>query len=196
MVTPIRLFIILMVSGMFTLQAQEEPAWSKEIPYARGKVNIYQPQYDSLSGDILYARTAIAILPDNEEPVFGAIWVSCLISTDRETRQISLEEILITDSRFPIEVEEKHRKALKDLLESEIPKWEFYTTIDLVIASLEDQQKVVDHVQYRNDPPEIIFSDRHSMLILFDGEPVFKQLENSKVQRAVNTPFLVFQDPD
>jgi hypothetical protein len=48
--------------------------------------------------------------------------------------------------------------------------------------------------KFNNDPPEIIYAKRNSVLLLFDGDPVFKEIENTGLKRAVNTPFFVLQD--
>lgn len=185
--------IILALPGA---QAQDEAVWPKEIPYTTGRVTIYQPQHDSLVGIHLYSRAAVSVTPTGKQPIFGAIWTTSTINTDRESRQISLEQVKVTDARFPEEIPQDKIQAFKRLLEEEIPKWTLHTTMDQLIATLDQQKKQISQTEkFSNDPPAIEFTSKPTILILFDGNPVFKPIENSNVQRAVNTPFMVFQDP-
>jgi len=179
----------------FTAWGQDDSQWPKTIPFPNGKVSIYQPQYDSLIGNKLYSRAAVSVSPRDKDPVFGAIWVTSMISTDRETRLISLDSVAVTDVRFPVDVPDDKLRSFKSLLESEIPKWRFRATIDQLVSTLDQQEKRVRQDTFRNDPPEIIFTQAPSILVLFDGAPVYKPIENSPVKRAVNTPFMIFQDP-
>ncbi|NQV03329.1 MAG: hypothetical protein HQ542_11830, partial [Bacteroidia bacterium] len=190
--------LVVLASVVFLVKSysQEEPVWPKEIPYSSGKVTIYQPQHDSLVGNQLYSRGAVSITPKGKEPVFGAVWTTSTINTDRETRQISLEQVVVTDVRFPKEIATDKIQSFNYLLEEEIPRWDLHSTMDLLVASLEQQQKVVkENENFRNNPPAILFTKVPTLMILFDGDPVFKPLENSSVKRGINTPFLVFQDP-
>src|SRR5262249_20416877 len=44
------------------------------------------------------------------------------------------------------------------------------------------------------EPPRIVFESEPAILVVFDGEPRFKAVDGSKLERALNTPFLVLHD--
>jgi hypothetical protein len=68
--------------------------WPREVMSSEGTITMYQPQIESYSGNSLKARAAVSIIPfGKDEPVFGAIWVTCRVMTDRPTRMVKLEEI-------------------------------------------------------------------------------------------------------
>ena len=43
----------------------------------------------------------------------------------------------------------------------------------------------------KNDPPRIIFSNEPAVLILIDGDPVYRAVEGTPYTRVVNTPALL-----
>lgn len=66
--------------------AQEDATsnWPREIDTPEGLVVIYQPQPEKLDGNQLKGRAAVALeLNGSEEPVFGAVWFSARLDTDR-----------------------------------------------------------------------------------------------------------------
>ena len=44
-------------------------------------------------------------------------------------------------------------------------------------------------------PPRILFETEPAILVIFDGEPRFRAVEGAKIERALNTPFLVLRVP-
>jgi len=174
------------------------PNWPKEIKTDKARIVIYQPQPDSLIGNKLYARSAVQVALTGQSPVFGAIWVMTVISTDRETRMITLVNAKVLNVRFPNQdsIPKEKIAGFKSLLESEIPKWDIPITIDELTATLKESAATIRLAsEYKTDPPEIIFTAKPSILLLFDGDPSFKPADKSGIERAVNTPFFVVQDP-
>ncbi|MEI6172660.1 MAG: hypothetical protein WCR01_02840 [Bacteroidota bacterium] len=172
--------------------------WPKEVDYSKGRIIIYQAQPDSLVGNKLYTRAAVQIINTGGSPVFGAVWVMTTISTDRETREIALVNAKILNVRFPNQdsIPKDRIDRFKSLLETEIPKWEINTTIDELTATLRENNLVNKQTSnFDNTPPEIIFATKPSILVLFEGDPSFKAADKSGIQRAINTPFFVVQDP-
>lgn len=171
-------------------------SWPKEIRYDQGKLLLYQPQPDSLTGNKLYVRSAVQISRNGATPVFGAVWIVATISSDRETRQITLLDATVLNTRFPGQdtVKKEVTAKFKALLEREIPKWTFQMTMDELTATLKDGSSTPNKAEHFNDtPPEIIFMTEPSILILFEGDPVFKPTDNKNIEYAINTPFTVIK---
>ena len=52
-------------------------------------VTIFQPQMEDFQENQLTARAAVAVTPANQqEPVFGAIWLQSRVETDRSARTV------------------------------------------------------------------------------------------------------------
>ena len=168
-------------------------AWPREIPFELGIIVIYQPQPEKLEGNKLFARAAVALeLTDREQPVFGAIWFSARLNTDRAARSATFEDVKITRVRFPNEKTENANR-LSELIEKELPKNQLPIDMDNLIATLEhvqDREKTAENIN--NAPPKILFINEPAVLISIDGEPQLKQ-ENG-ITRVINTPFTIIQD--
>ncbi|MCX6287529.1 MAG: carbohydrate-binding family V/XII [Bacteroidetes bacterium] len=187
------------LSLMVVAQSKQTPAnWPKQINTTNGKILVYQPQPDSLIGIKLYGRAAVSYTKTGQQPTFGAIWFMTTIAVDRTNREVGMSSVKILNVRFPSQDQSNTDKIekFKNTLETEIPKWNLDMTMDELNASLADAKAVNRQASGLNNvPPEIIFTKTPSVLVLFDGDPKFKPVPNSKIQQAVNTPFFVVQDP-
>jgi hypothetical protein len=168
--------------------------WPKIIKHSSGtEVTFYQPQIESFDKVILQSRAAIMInTPKQTDPIFGAVWVQAKVLTDRDTRMITLDEVVVTDAKFPDQDSTKIEE-LKKFLSEEIPKWELDITIDQLITSLEDDKSTTKE-NFKTDPPEIIHVTTPSVLISIDGEAKFKKLEDTDFELVINTPFFIVKD--
>ena len=175
----------------------QKNAWPHEIETDNGtKIVIYQPQPETLKGINLESRAAISVkTKDAKEPVFGAIWLNCILQTDRDSRMASLESVKVTDVRFPNNPDSAKIKTLKNLIETEVPKWDLIIDMDVLNASIETENGVnLKSELIKNDAPEIIYEKTVSVLITIDGEPKLQDIEKTGVKRILNTPFIILQD--
>jgi hypothetical protein len=73
--------LLLAVAALFTATASKaqgtqeiDTSWPREIESDLGKIIIYQPQLDSLDGNIITGRAAVSLQgPAKKEPLFGAL---------------------------------------------------------------------------------------------------------------------------
>ncbi len=176
---------------------QDEPdnPWPREIQLAQGTILIYQPQSEQLDGDKLNARAAISVeLKDSEGPVFGVVWFTARLETDRAERTATLADIDVTRTRFP-EQDEAKADQLKKLLETEIPKWGLSISMERLLATLElREQRIAAASQISTDAPVILFLPEPAVMITLDGEPRLKKEEGSDLMRVIKTPFAVLLD--
>lgn len=186
-------FIALALCLPFVLQAQSQ--WPREIQIADGgKVVIYEPQFESYDGIKLAARAAVQVKKTaKEEPIFGAIWAEATTQTNRDTRMLDLESIKITDVRFPDVTDSVQIQKLKTLLETEIPKWHHEISLDDLLSNLEEATfSTADGL--KTTPPKIIYTTKPTTLVLIDGEPKVKKDEDMKMERVMNSPYLIVKE--
>jgi len=180
-----------------TAVAVADEEWPHEIETAKGLVVLYQPQVDSLDGDLLSGRSAVSIKPTGQdEPIFGAAWLEGRIETDYDTRTVTFSTVEVPRVRFQ-DASDEQQEGLAALLTAEIPTWDIELSLDELMASLEiaDQQSLAA-TNFDDSPPIILFTDEPTVLVSIDGEPSFQELEGTGVQTVINTPFLIAQDPD
>jgi len=185
---------LLLVPSTLLAEEVRENAWPREIQTQGHLVVIYQPQPERLEGDRLYGRAAVAVETEGEvEPVFGAIWFDARLITDHAERTATFADIKITRVRFPGENTEKGHK-LAALLETELPKRQLPIDLDNLLATLEINEERSENAENLNiDPPVVLFVDEVAVLISIDGEPQVR--EQDGIQRVINTPFTIIQDP-
>ncbi|MGD9346484.1 MAG: carbohydrate-binding family V/XII, partial [Candidatus Aminicenantes bacterium] len=177
-------------------QSQEPIAadvgWPRVLEHPKATVTIYQPQVDSFKNDIIEGRAAVSVTLNGEtEPIFGAIWYKARVETDRDTRMVTIINVKIPRTRFP-DSKPEQEKELSEFLEQEIPKWEMNISLDRLLAGLDMSEKErIAAENLKNDPPKILIEYSPAILVFIDGEPIREKIENSNLERVVNTPFLI-----
>jgi hypothetical protein len=169
--------------------------WPREVLSTEGTITMYQPQIESYSGNTMKARAAVSIIPSGKvEPVFGAIWVTCRVLTDRPTRTVKLEEMEVRRIRFPAGTD-ADTATIAEALEEVIPKSDLSFSLDLLLESIETAQKEKENARELNvTPPKIIFKEHSAVLIRIDGEPILANVDGTSLKRVVNTPYFLIQD--
>jgi hypothetical protein len=171
--------------------------WPREIATQEGKLMVYQPQLETFKGDKVTARAALSILKkDSKEPVFGVVWFSARALTNRDTRMVEFSDLKIDRVKFPQSTKDQE-KGLADFLEKDVDNWE-RTPMALdrflaMTAAIEKEKAAAD--QLSTEPPKIIFTKVPSALIVINGKPELRKVENSNLERVINTPFAILFDP-
>ncbi|MCI0518559.1 MAG: carbohydrate-binding family V/XII [Woeseiaceae bacterium] len=166
--------------------------WPQEITADEGTIVVYQPQPERLVGNVLSARAAMAIeLKDNSEPIFGVFWFESTIDTDKEGGTVTIRDIKLTNVRWPDSTDATEQRFTA-IVEAAIPATGFEVSLETLSASLESaelEKKSLEEL--KNDPPEIVFREELAVLLPYDGEPRYADVENSDYERVLNTPMAV-----
>lgn len=191
-----QILLLLFVISHYSTAADKTTDWPLTIEGKSITATIYQPQPESLTGSLLKGRAAISIAKKGStDLVFGALWFSCQLIIDRDSRKADLQDIKITDVKFPESVDATKTDQFKLFLTEALTKKNLIASYDKILASLEDVKQEQQAVEkFNNNPPEIIIAEKPTMLIYIDGEPVFKQIEGTKIRAVTNTPFFLVND--
>lgn len=168
-------------------------------------LTFYQPQLDSLDGNILKGRLAVSVKKgavadkkgkEKDQLAYGVIWFSAQTSIDTVGRTAKLDHINIDKISFPTET--ANQDAYLALIHKALPQRQLVTNLDQLEASLainhaEGQQA---GVSVDNKPPQILFTFSPALLVLVDGEPVIKPTEIKGVSRVINTRSLLLIEND
>jgi hypothetical protein len=174
---------------------QDAKYWPKEIPAEKGAtITFYQPTLEELNGNVLTGRAAVSHRKsDKDEPVFGVIWFKAVLETDKDSRMGSLQNFDITKSKFSTEATQQQLDSLAAKIEREVMKWDLDISIDQILTNLESN-KTLNDPYLKNDPPEIIYRNKPSTLVIIDGDPIVKMDEKMKMERVVNSSFLIVKE--
>jgi hypothetical protein len=189
--TLILVWVLAVAAAETAAPDKQEPDWPKKLEAEEAQISIYQPQINSLDGDMLDARAALSIKKTGEKMVFGAMWFTSRLVTDFDTRLVSLKDVNIESVKFP-DADEEGEAAMIDLLESEIPGMDMTFSLDRLLTSLKVAEQSSELSEKLNHtPPKIIFEDEAAVLVLIDGEPILEDIEDTRIQYVVNTPYFI-----
>ncbi|MDS4028294.1 MAG: hypothetical protein RKO25_15080 [Candidatus Contendobacter sp.] len=188
--------LLLIVATLIGQVASAQDKWPRAIKAKEGKVVIYQPQLETFQGDKATVMAAVSVQKSGmKAPVFGVVWFDSRVVTDRDKRMVEFQEITVTKVKLPNAKPEQERR-LAAFLDREIAAWPKPTmALDRLLANLAEVEKVKAGAKFNNEPPKIIFATAPSVLVLIDGEPILRDVEDFPIKRVVNTPFVLLFDP-
>ncbi|HTO98739.1 MAG TPA: hypothetical protein VMK66_16935, partial [Myxococcales bacterium] len=176
--------------------AEGNARWPRELQAEQGTIVVYQPQLEKMEGVTLEGRAAVSWEPKDGTPVFGVFWFQARYLADKDSREVQIEEFKVIKVRFPQSTPEQEAK-LSAFLDKEIPKWDLRPNLDELQNAVAASQKVAQsEKRLKTDPPQFIFSEDPAVLLLYDGKPLIRRIENTSLQRAVNTPLFVICDDE
>ena len=107
------------------------------------------------------------------------------------TNTVTISQLKVTKVGWP-DSKEAAEQQFTQFVEAQLSQSSFTSSLSKLTASLTNEEKIkASLAQIKNDAPEIIFTDILSVLLSYDGEPIFRDIENSNYQRALNTPLAV-----
>lgn len=193
--------VILVVSATAAGQpgrrhAPRDDGWPRTLHLGDTTVTLDAPAADALDGTRLRAHGGIAISRgDDGEPSRGTVRYAADVEIDHDRRVVSITSVEISD----LEVEglpRPRREHLAERLSQAATRRHFTLPLDDVLADIRFARvRPAAPPRLKNDPPRIVFATEPSILILFDGEPRFRGVEGTGLERAMNTPFLMLRDP-
>lgn len=173
-------------------EAPSSLAWPRVFDEGSTVFSLYQPQVEKWDGVKLEARAAVsAQTKETSKEVFGVIWIDGKADVDKEARIVTLRDLKIVKAQFPT-VPDKE-KQYRELLQSELPQ----KTKEIALDHLETNFAMSQSVEktytanVKNEPPRIIYSDKPSILVLVDGEPVLRAVSDVNAERVINTHALI-----
>lgn len=185
--------LTLLMAAVASPGAQARLDWPQEISAEEGTIVVYQPQPEKLEGNILNGRAAVSLeIKDQPDPVFGAMWFSATLDVDGDVatvRNFKVTKVTWPDSKDAAE------QRFTAIVEGAVPEAGFEISMERLSSSLETaevEQKSLENL--KTDPPEIIFRETLSVLLLYDGSPKFADIDNSPYERVLNTTFAVVRE--
>jgi hypothetical protein len=168
--------------------AEYDYGWPRIYTTADSTNTLYEPQVVSWDGMLLTARAAVSIFDAGmRDPTFGILNIKALTHVDKVERTVYFEDVQITDANFPSATAKKAEysamwlKLLKEDVRS--------VSLDRISADLAVQgaEKKAQAVPILNPASAFIFSTTPAMLIQVQGQPAFRAVKDTSVERILNT---------
>ncbi len=176
-------------------QQPGEIGWPRQLKTDSAKIIIYQPEPESLKGINLTARSAVSVTrKGSTTPVFGVVWFSARAQTDKDSRTVHIDQVVVANVRFTGITPEKE-KSFRAIVGPLIESWRFEIAFDRFSSSLElaaVEERSADSLN--TTPPVILTSNVPAALLLYAGEPILQRCRTHRFKRAVNTPMMVVWD--
>ena len=112
-------------------------SWPQEVSAPEGVIVVYQPQPESLQGNTLTGRAAISLeIPALEEPIFGVMWFSSRIDTDRDAGTALVRDITVTRVGWPDSTDAQEQR-FTTVVEGAMPEAGLSFSLERLTASLD-----------------------------------------------------------
>jgi len=127
---------VLLVTPVSSAMAEDVRSWPRDVNMDSGTITVYEPQIDSLKGDTLTGRAAIAYKARAVgEPVFGATWFTGKVNIDRDEGKVSYRNLEMTDVRFP-KGNEKAEDVFTSVVKKSFTSWNLSSSLESLKTSL------------------------------------------------------------
>ncbi|SEN18068.1 hypothetical protein SAMN04487857_11170 [Pseudomonas sp. ok272] len=174
--------------------APAEPSWPLIVTSDTTTLTIYQPQIDSWDGYTLNARAAVGATDKDGKTTYGILHLNAHTLVDKATRWVVLDQYQVTKADFPDD--EKRAGTWLAALQQDAAKRKKTISLDQLEAALGviAAEKKADSQPIDNTPPAIISSESPALLVYIDGEPTYRAVEGTTLQRVINTRPLLLKD--
>lgn len=176
-------------------QAAREKDWPRQIRFGEATLFLDAPEAESLEGTHFKGRSSARMVQAETEPAFGAVWYDADVEINRDRRIVTLVSVRVPRVELagaPPARQQRMATRLAEVLTRQ--QWKLPLDDILASAKLAQWRQEVVPPKLGTEPPRILFETEPAILILFDGEPRFRTVEGSKLERSLNTPFLVLHD--
>jgi hypothetical protein len=172
----------------------EETPWPLQIAAGTTTLLVYQPQIDSFDGYNVAARAAVEAKEAGGKQAYGIIHVTARALVDKGSRTVVLDNYEIAKADFPSADAES--RAWVDALQRDASTRSKTLSLDrleALVGAVEEGKKA-EARPLRNQPPTIVFSTVPALLVYIDGEPVYRPVKGTSLERVINTRPLLLKD--
>jgi hypothetical protein len=198
-------------AGLLTAQAPASPAkapkpatatpklsdpvdggWPREVKTSAGVFTVYQPQIDAWDGSRLSLYAAVSLKEkEDAAPVYGVVWADGRTVVDKEARLVTFTDREFKKVAFPSHPEKNG--PLLEVVRREVGPVTRSLALDRFAALLEvsEADKAARSLELGHTPPRIVFSTTAAILAYVDGEPAWRPVKDTKLERAINSRVLL-----
>ncbi|QXI18060.1 autotransporter [Pseudomonas hamedanensis] len=172
----------------------DEPTWPQVITSGTAKLTVYQPQLDSWDGYTLNGRAAVEATSADGQSTYGIVQFSAHTLVDKATRWVALDQYQVTKADFPADAAQADiwiAALQKDA--SNRKKTISLDQLEAAVSVLSAEHRA-DSAPLENTPPSILTSEVPALLVYIDGDPAYRAVDGTALQRVINTRPLLLKD--
>ena len=172
-----------------------DKGWPRTIELEKVSITFHQPQifrWDGFRELGSWVATEITPKAQDRPSIIGAVKFKAKTETDLESRSVLIFDKEIQEVKFDdvnAELAQKIENRFKALqLSPEV------ISLDRMLPMVDESVFDMQGVATNTEPPTMYYSDNpNSILVIFDGKPIWAPTDVKKLQFAVNTNWPVFK---
>jgi len=138
-------------------------------------------------------RSAVSVQSSaNTSPTYGVVSFKALTLVDKTTRSATLANVNFTSADFPSDPGEA-QNYLEELREA-FPQHPAALSLDRLQSGLDVAELAPKPETLNNTPPKIIMVYKPAMLVDIDGQPAWRNVSGTDLDRVLNTRDLLLRD--
>ena len=160
-----------------------------------GRVVLYQPQIASwVDQKHVTAYMAVSYTASGaDKPALGTFKLEADTSVALAERLVSFTDFVIAEANFSTLPKDQVKTVVAEITQA-VPRQDRVIALDRVLANIDTSQIVPKNIEgVKADPPVIFFSSKPAVLVVFDGEPIWSQIDGNDLKFAVNTNWDLFE---
>ena len=171
--------------------------WPRKFTAGGNTIDLYTPQLDAWDGRTIEWHAAVSITAPGSE---GADLRRRLLDGQDQRGQDHApgraDEPRGHEGHLSVGAAAERRRTSRCSARRCWPKKTVTVALDKLEANLAilQEQKKGESAPLQNDPPKIVFSSVPAILVLVDGEPAWRPVEDTDLQRVINTSPIVLKD--
>lgn len=179
----------------------EVPKFPRDIVIEGGLLTAYEPQIEKYEGNQKITAWVAAVVDDKMtgEVVYGALKVRADVHANFEDRTVTIYNRTLIDSYFPA-ISSSQATSLARRIEVGLSDEPSTFPLDVLLAYLADHGAEARSIEVSMEPPQIFYSAKPAVLLMFDGEPVFAPVGDPQMEGtltfAVNTNWTVLREKE
>lgn len=189
--------------GLSSAYAANPPAssaaqleWPRELDTSTRRIEMYQPQIEQWNGDHIAGRAAVAVgaASGDASPTYGVAQFTADADIDKASGLVRLTNIRIGDVSVP--TNPGMAGDVKTAIVGHLPAQGMTVSLDQLQTSYAVSKQVgsMEKVAVRNPVPDIVFAPTPTILVMLDGEPVWRDVSGASYQRAINGRAMLLRD--
>jgi len=169
--------------------------WPRVVVTGLATNTLYQPQVEAWDGTTLTARSAVAVQTAGlSQPVYGLVTFRAKGTIEPGQRLVRFEGCEILGGEFPSAPNRADEllRGLRTAFTQELQAMSL-TAIELGAAANSEYSKA-QALPLNNTPPKLFVSTRPAVLVSIDGNPAYREVPRTELQRIINTRALLLRD--
>jgi hypothetical protein len=188
--------VVLVLMWFSPGRASAQQGWPRTIASDGETIQVYQPEVDKWGGGKLQAREAVVITTKGSAlAIYGVVWFSARTSVNQDNREVTLYDITVTDASFPSASADE--TSYVESAKQALANWNFTIALDRLLAdmAITQTEEKAPQDNFSTTPPKIYVRRNPALLILIDGDPVMKKINDTGLMRVINSPAVIVFDP-